>query len=132
MQHKFLKIFLTGSLGFLLPLLSYAYPLTSPNYQMQTGVLDSGGGYTISSTNFRIEAGSLGQPIIGESTSASYTLQGGFVPASEAKGEPNPPSPGAIPEFPTRLAALIVGILAFGGYLGLRVWKKSKSKKQVI
>jgi hypothetical protein len=130
MNHQSLKISLAVFLGLLLlPSLSYAYPLISPNYQMQTGVIDNGGGENPSSTNFQIEADSIAQGgIIGESTSPSFTIQSGFTPGSTAEGEPNPPEPGAIPEFPTRIVTLLVGVLALGGYLWIRTLKKGKPK----
>lgn len=62
MKYKSLKISLAIFFGLLLlPSISSAYPLTSPNYQMQTGVIDNGGGENPTSTNFQIEGDSLAQ-----------------------------------------------------------------------
>jgi len=130
MKHRLLKIFLTIFGALLLPLFCLAYPMWSSNYQIQTGVINNGGG-DIGSTNFRIQPGSIGQSAtIGVSTSPSYTVQGGFIPASETEGEPNPPTPpGAIPEFPTKIIVFIIGILALGAYFGIKTWRtKFKAK----
>lgn len=131
MKHKSIKIFLIVFSGLLLSFsIASAYPLTSPNYQVQTGVLDIGGGNDAKSANFQVDCDSLGQPaVVGESESTNFKVQNGFCPASTAKGTPTPP-PGAIPEFPTKLIVLLVGILAFGVYLGLRTWKKINLKSR--
>jgi hypothetical protein len=130
-KHKSIKIFFIVLAFLLLSFLpALAYPLTSPNYQVQTGVADIGGGNDVNSANFQVDCDSLGQPaVVGESTSTNFKVQNGFCPASTALGKPTPP-PGVIPQFPTKLVAFLVGVLAFGSYLWLRVWKKNKLKNK--
>lgn len=66
------------TLGILLmPMLASAQVLNSTNFQIEGSALNSGGNASVSSSNFEIPSGSFGEVLVGESSSANFTAEGG-------------------------------------------------------
>lgn len=73
-MQKFFAAFLVAEF-FLMPFFAFAEDLTSSNFIIRNPIIDSGGGWS-ASNNFQ-SADFLGQPVIDQSTSASFTGQSG-------------------------------------------------------